>query len=151
VPEPTHRIVALRTFVYPGPDMKLPALGALSFGSRIALDREHDARHGYRRSRRRRGLDRRLGRTEPTRRRPRTTSSLSPSAFLNVAYLWGGRTSLGLDCSALVQLSLMAAGVPAPRDTDLQESDARRNRRSPADRRKLARGDLVFWPATSAS
>ena len=38
--------------------------------------------------------------------------------FLNVPYFWGGKTSLGLDCSALVQLSLAAAGVAAPRDSD---------------------------------
>ena len=42
--------------------------------------------------------------------------------FVGTPYLWGGRTSLGLDCSALVQLSLMAAGKGAPRDTDLQEA-----------------------------
>jgi cell wall-associated NlpC family hydrolase len=63
--------------------------------------------------------------------------------FLNCAYLWGGRTSLGLDCSGLVQLSLMAAGRSAPRDTDLQESLI--GSRLP-DAERLRRGDLVFWP-----
>ena len=29
VPEPTHSVSAIRTFAYPGPDMKLPALGWL--------------------------------------------------------------------------------------------------------------------------
>ena len=36
-PEPTHRVTALRTFVYPGPDMKLPPAMSLTLGSRIAL------------------------------------------------------------------------------------------------------------------
>ena len=35
----------------------------------------------------------------------------------------GGRTSLGLDCSALVQTALNACGIPCPRDSDMQERD----------------------------
>ena len=56
-------------------------------------------------------------------------------------YRWGGRASTGLDCSALVQLSLALGGKAVPRDSGpqhaigyaLDETD------------ELQRGDLVFW------
>ncbi len=59
--------------------------------------------------------------------------------FLGAPYVWGGRSSFGLDCSALVQLALMAVGRAAPRDSDMQLSLGR-----DVDGR-LERGDLVFW------
>ncbi|WP_290737120.1 NlpC/P60 family protein [Amaricoccus sp.] len=62
--------------------------------------------------------------------------------FLGAPYLWGGRSARGLDCSALVQLSHMAAGVPAPRDSDMQA--ALLGVDLPADA-PARRGDLVFW------
>ena len=61
--------------------------------------------------------------------------------FLGVPYLWGGRSARGLDCSALVQLALMATGVAAPRDSDMQ---ALLGTEVPADAPRR-RGDLYFW------
>jgi cell wall-associated NlpC family hydrolase len=65
-------------------------------------------------------------------------------AFLGTPYLWGGRTSIGLDCSGLVQLALEAAGHSVPRDADMQAQEFGQavEWQSGAN---LARGDLVFW------
>ena len=67
-------------------------------------------------------------------------------AFLGAPYLWGGKESLGLDCSGLVQMSLEAAGVAAPRDTDMQEAALGRDVETDEALSGLRRGDLVFWP-----
>jgi len=60
--------------------------------------------------------------------------------FLGAPYLWGGRESLGLDCSGLVQQALFACGRACPRDSDQQALLGTATR---AD--ALRRGDLVFW------
>ena len=60
--------------------------------------------------------------------------------FLGAPYLWGGRTSVGLDCSGLVQQSLYACGRSCPRDADQQAALGRE-----IGRAELARGDLVCW------
>src|SRR3712207_4800011 len=36
-PEPTHRVAAIRTFVYPGPDLKLPFESDLTLNARVAV------------------------------------------------------------------------------------------------------------------
>jgi cell wall-associated NlpC family hydrolase len=65
--------------------------------------------------------------------------------LLHAPYLWGGKTNLGIDCSGLVQISLAAAGIDAPRDTDLQEQALGLPLAVGTDLAGLRRGDLVFW------
>lgn len=143
-PEPSHRVTALRTFVYPGPDHKLPVLCNLSIGSRIALAAETEIR-GKRYCFLSGGTGAVIASHVARLDEPGEADFVAVSErFLETPYLWGGRTSLGLDCSALVQLSLAACGHAAPRDTDLQESmvgEAVEGGISGT----LARGDLVYW------
>src|SRR5947207_3110074 len=71
----------------------------------------------------------------PLRRAP------GSDAMLDV---WGGRTSLGLDCSGLVQIAMSAAGFACPRDSDMQEALGEPVSVA-ADLSGLARGDRVHW------
>ena len=136
---PTHRVRVNRTFIYPGPNMKLPIVEALPLGARVnAAEKTENfirlAGGGF-----------------------VFAAHLCPldeleSDFVAVAerllyapYLWGGKSSLGVDCSGLVQISLDAAAVKSPRDTDLQEQALGRPVPVEDGLSALARGDLVFW------
>ncbi|AWB22282.1 NlpC/P60 family protein [Methylobacterium currus] len=138
-PAPTHRVSALRTFLYPAADLKRPVLGALSLGARVAVAAREGA---YARL-----ADGRFvwaGHLAPV-------EAIEPDVaatalrFLGTPYLWGGRSSLGLDCSGLVQTALAAAGIPAPRDSDQQEAALGGAVALSPDLAGLRRGDLVFW------
>ncbi len=65
--------------------------------------------------------------------------------YLHAPYVWGGRSSLGLDCSALVQNALQAGGIAAPRDSDMQQAALGQPVPLTEDFDGLRRSDLVFW------
>jgi cell wall-associated NlpC family hydrolase len=143
-PEPTHRVTALRTFVYPGPDLKLPAMDVLSIGCRIVLSGEATTR-GTRYHLLSGGAGAVVASHVAPVDAPREPDFVAVAErFLETPYLWGGRTSVGLDCSALVQVALAESGHPVPRDTDLQEAMIGGDVAGGIDG-DLARGDLVFW------
>ena len=66
--------------------------------------------------------------------------------FIGLPYLYGGKSALGLDCSALVQNVLQAANYSAPRDSDMQAAEIGSKIDVGPDLQGLIRGDLVFWP-----
>ena len=65
--------------------------------------------------------------------------------FTHAPYLWGGKTSLGLDCSGLVQVALTACGISCPRDSDMQERALGAPLAPATGLEQLRRGDLLFW------
>jgi cell wall-associated NlpC family hydrolase len=136
-PSPTHKVSALRTLLFPGPDIKLPPLDALPLGGRLALVRQHDpfvvTAGGYVPALHVQPIDA----VEPD-------FVAVAERFLGVPYLWGGKTNLGLDCSGLVQVALTACGIPCPRDSDMQERALGSPVTDP-DPSALRRGDLIFW------
>lgn len=138
VTTPTHRVAALRTYVYASPDIKTPPLALLSLNALLSGAGEEGRflalqSGGFVIAEHVRKLD------EPAR--DYVDVALG---FRGTPYLWGGRTSLGVDCSGLVQLASEAAGLSCPRDADMQANEVG----SALDRQgadALARGDLVFW------
>lgn len=137
--EPTHWVTAPRTFVYSEPDMKRPVTRALSMGSRITVTGEAETR-GTRYLLVDGGAV--IAKHVAAVDVPVSNDYVSVATrFLASPYLWGGRSGFGLDCSGLVQLTMMMAGKAVLRDTDMQRASIGIE----IDRDELRRGDLVFW------
>ena len=60
--------------------------------------------------------------------------------FLNSKYLWGGKTSDGMDCSSLIQIYFFYNGVFFPRDTKDQIKYCKKK-----IKKKFTKGDIIFW------
>ncbi len=131
---PTHWVSALRAHIYDEPNIKSRPLMAVSYGAKLVvigtegkfyrvaggsyIFRGHVA-----------SLD------EPVQ-----DYIASARRFIGTPYLWGGRESLGIDCSGLVQVNLMQAGLACPRDTDMQQASL--GEPVIGDPQK---GDIIFW------
>jgi hypothetical protein len=130
---PTHTVRALRTYGFSGPSIKTVPVGLYSMNALVAVEE-------------------REGRFLRTAGGWFVEDHLAPigeveadyvavaERFVGAPYFWGGRESVGLDCSGLVQQALYAGGRACPRDSDQQAEMG-----EPVEIGALRRGDLVFW------
>lgn len=137
--EPTHRVAALRTFLYREPDIKTQPVIPLPMNAKLkvtgAVERFSEVEGG--------GF---VFSAHLSRIDAYVSDYVAVAEqFLGAPYLWGGRGSMGVDCSGLVQMALERAGIHALRDTDMQEAALGERLAEPYDLSGLKRGDLVFW------
>lgn len=133
-PPKTHWVCARASHLYPKADLRAPPLHLLPFGAQMAVEGSENGfahtEHGY---------------VPLPHLRARATPFADPvlvaENFLGAPYLWGGNSAAGIDCSGLVQGALLACGIAAPADSDLQQSLGAQLSENAA----LQRGDLLFW------
>lgn len=135
-----HRVTALRTYAFSEPDLKSEPNLLLSLNSSF--------RAGRRESRYVEAIGLGwifTGHCAPLDETAGDFVAVAES-FLGAPYLWGGKESLGLDCSGLVQMAMLAAGMPVPRDSDQQEAHLAALWTDVTRMVDRQRGDVVFWP-----
>jgi cell wall-associated NlpC family hydrolase len=133
---PTHRIVSLSSPLLNAPDVKKGARDMLPMNAKLSV-----AEIGERFVRLSDGGCVFAGHIAPLDNRIPDWVAVAEQ-FVGVPYVWGGKTSAGIDCSGLVQTALEAGAIKSPRDTDMME--AQLGTSVPLDA-GLQRGDLIFW------
>ncbi|WP_455477143.1 C40 family peptidase [Bartonella sp. B41] len=135
----THIVSVPRTFQYLQADLRGPMECSLSMGSKVSVIDETKVRDTVYSI-----LD---------NRKAIITNHLIPiehayddyvavaETLIRTPYLWGGVSGFGIDCSGLVQLSMMMSGKMILRNTEQQKIVGTPLK----DSDKLQRGDLIFW------
>ena len=148
MPQPTHRVITPRALLTSGEDIKTPACHAPAWlpmaaqvnatpisnkeGERLMAVKGPDGIIGYLPECHLLPLDQRV----------EDWVGVAES-LIGTPYRWGGRDSIGIDCSALVQLAMAAGGYQVMRNSGSQEKTIGTTLAGLDD---LRRGDLVFWP-----
>lgn len=136
-------ITALRSFIRTSTDVKIAPKLPLSLGSRIVLDTNAPLDKGFQ-------MLITDGEYVYAKHLEEEITAIDyvkvARQFIGTPYLWGGRSSFGIDCSGLVQITLQATDISQikhiPRDSYDQSKALGRVLK---EGEKPHYGDLVFW------
>ena len=140
---PTHRVVVKRSFIYINKNPKSNSVFYLPMGARILVKNikpdwaeisfynNYKTETGY------------VPTNHIVKLRHKVKDWVEVAQLLEgTPYKWGGRDTIGLDCSALLQLSYQTYGETIPRNTSQQIQLKKKNIKNIND---LKRGCVVFW------
>jgi hypothetical protein len=139
----THRVIIKRSFVYQDQNAKSETLHYLPMGSSLSIEKiksgwaelsffvDNKKQVGY------------VPSSHIVNTEYIVKDWVSTAEQLEeTPYKWGGRDTIGIDCSALLQLSYQTYGVNIPRNTSQQIKLKKKNIININD---LKRGCVVFW------
>ena len=141
--QPTHRVISIRTFLFTDQSEKSNYIHYLPLGAKlhvnnitndwaeICLSDKHSYQIAY----------------VPYKHIVKLNNKINDwvsvaEKLIGTPYKWGGKDTIGIDCSALVQLSYEAYGEIIPRNSIDQ---LRLPKKNIYNIKKLSRGFVVFW------
>jgi hypothetical protein len=142
LPNPTHRVLAKRTFVYLDMSPKSNCLSYLPMGSKLVVEniKSNWAKVSFYNNKIKIGY---IPSNHIVSLNHKVKDWVNIAQLLDgTPYKWGGRDTLGIDCSSLLQLSYQTYGQAIPRNTSDQIKLKKRNIE---DMNDLKRGCVIFW------
>ncbi len=139
----THVVHVPMTFCYPQAELRSPPLYSLSMGSRVIVTGSQTVR-GTTYSLLAEGGAIIASHLRKVNHHDKDVVEIC-ERLVNIAYLWGGASGFGLDCSGLIQLAMRMCGHEVLRDSDMQAATIGKVIDAGDNYHNLQRGDLIFW------
>lgn len=135
-----HKVIVLKTVVKEKPDIKSNPIFVISMCSRIHVTKIINNWAKIKLNKNKYGF---VPRNHIKSIDCKTTNWIGKSTqMIGMPYLWGGRGSMGIDCSGLIQIAFGACGFNFPRDTEEQLHFVKTRFFST---NKLSQNCILFW------
>ena len=138
----THRVIVTRTHIYSLPNEKSNIIHYLPMGSRVWVTNMNEkwakifSPHSF-------DFEGYIPQNDILDLKLKVKDWVSSAEqLIGTPYKWGGRDSLGIDCSSLIQIALDTVNIKIPRDTSKQ---VRFNNIVNIEFQNIDRGSIVYW------
>ena len=141
--ETSHRVVSNRSYLFKDSDIKSGYINYLPLGSQIYVSDFDNLWAKVYLGNNAKQKSAYIPRNHIIKKEDKIDDWVSiAEKLIGTPYLWGGRNSIGLDCSALLQLSYQTYGENIPRNSIDQSLLSKKiiNKKE-----KMKRGFVIFW------